>query len=158
MGSLRMSVRGGTSSSKSTKTVRSSRKLSSRMDSEVVDAFKLFDRDKDGRVTREEIVDLIESLEGDSNCPHVQELLKASDENGNGSVDLSQFMALWTAFKEYDIDHDGYITKDEMVEAIERMGFVSNKEEEANKCLKEMDLDGDGRVSFAEFMVKWKVT
>ena len=67
-----MSVRGSTSSSKSTKTVRSSRKLSSRMDSEVVDAFKLFDRDKDGRVTREEIVDLIESLEGDSNCPHVQ--------------------------------------------------------------------------------------
>ena len=42
------------------------------MDSEVVDAFKLFDRDKDGRVTREEIVDLIESLEGDSSCPHVQ--------------------------------------------------------------------------------------
>jgi len=171
-----MSVRGSASSSKSTKTVRSSRKLSSRMDSEVVDAFKLFDRDKDGRVTREEIVDLIESLEGDSNCPHVQELLKASDENGNGSVDLSQFMSLWTSFKakvgddgdteddikiafqEYDIDHDGYITKDEMVEAIERMGFVSNKEEEANKCLKEMDLDGDGRVSFAEFMVKWKVT
>ena len=65
-------MRGSTSSSKSTKTVRSSRKLSSRMDSEVVDAFKLFDRDKDGRVTREEIVDLIESLEGDSNCPHVQ--------------------------------------------------------------------------------------
>ena len=96
-----------------------------------------------------------------------------------------------TAFQEYDVDHDGYITKDEMVEvgncsdslmvmnpslyiiqiaiqikpnlliylqAIERMGFVSNKEEEANKCLKEMDLDGDGRVSFAEFMVKWKVT
>ena len=63
-----------------------------------------------------------------------KELLKASDENGNGSVDLSQFMALWTSFKakvgddgdteddiktafqEYDIDHDGYITKDEMVE------------------------------------------
>ena len=44
------------------------------------------------------------------------------------------------------------------VQAIGRMGFVSNKEEEANKCLKEMDLDGDGRVSFAEFMVKWKVT
>ena len=60
--------------------------------------------------------------------------MKASDENGNGSVDLSQFMALWTSFKakvgddgdteddiktafqEYDIDHDGYITKDEMVE------------------------------------------
>ena len=49
-------------------------------------------------------------------------------------MDLSQFMALWTSFKakvgddgdteddiktafqEYDVDHDGYITKDEMVE------------------------------------------
>ena len=67
-----MSVRGSSSSSKNPKSVKSSRKLSSRMDSEVVDAFKLFDKDKDGRVTREEIVDLIESLEGDSNCPHVQ--------------------------------------------------------------------------------------
>ena len=56
--------------------MKSSRKLSARMDSEVVDAFKLFDRDQDGRVTREEIVDLIESLEGDSNCPHVQVNIK----------------------------------------------------------------------------------
>ena len=63
----------------------------------------------------------------------MKELLKASDENGNGSVDLSQFMALWisfkakvgedgdteadikTAFREYDKDNDGYITKDEMM-------------------------------------------
>ena len=39
-----------------------------------------------------------------------------------------------------------------------KMGFVNNKEEEAVKCLREMDLDGDGRVSYAEFMVKWRVT
>ena len=38
------------------------------------------------------------------------------------------------------------------------MAFVSNSEEEASKCLKEMDLDGDGRVSYAEFMVKWRIT
>ena len=38
------------------------------------------------------------------------------------------------------------------------MGFVSNKDEEVSKCLKDMDLDGDGRVSYAEFMVKWKIT
>jgi calmodulin len=35
------------------------------------------------------------------------------------------------------------------------MGFVSNKEEEANKCLKEMDLDGDGSVDLSQFMVLW---
>ena len=71
-------MRGGNSSSvRNTTTkecVKSSRKLSARMDSEVIDAFKLFDRDQDGRVTRDEIVDLIESLDGDSSCPHVQVL------------------------------------------------------------------------------------
>ena len=45
-----------------------------------------------------------------------------------------------------------------LFQAITKMGFVSNTEEEASKCLKEMDLDGDGKVSYAEFMVKWKIT
>ena len=69
-----MSVKGNGSGSRGTKSVKNSRKLSTRMDSEVVDAFKLFDRDQDGKVTRDEIVDLIESLDGDSSCPHVQVL------------------------------------------------------------------------------------
>ena len=67
-----MSVRGNSSATGNSKCVKSSRKLSARMDSEVIDAFKLFDRDKDGRVTRDEIVDLIETLDGDASCPHVQ--------------------------------------------------------------------------------------
>ena len=55
---------------------KSSRKLSTRMDSEVIDAFRLFDRDKDGRVTKAEIIDLIESLDGDPKCPQVKVLIR----------------------------------------------------------------------------------
>ena len=50
------------------------------------------------------------------------------------------------------------LTRSILLQAMTKMGFVSNKEEEASKCLKEMDLDGDGRVSYAEFMVKWRIT
>ena len=48
--------------------------------------------------------------------------------------------------------------KYDFFQAMTRMGTVNNKEEEAAKCIREMDLDGDGRVSFAEFMVKWRVS
>ncbi len=50
----------------------SSRKMSLRMDREVREAFGLFDRDGDGKVTKQEIAHLIQSLEGDPNCTHVQ--------------------------------------------------------------------------------------
>jgi len=157
------------------KTSVASRKLSARMDSEISDAFRLFDRDRDGKIMRAEIEDLVKNLDGDTTCPHVQDLLSASDREGG--VDLPHFMLLWQkfkesvsedgddteeeikkAFKDYDVNGDGYITKDEMMNVITKMGFVSNKEDEVSKCLKDMDLDGDGRVSYAEFMVKWKIT
>ena len=35
---------------------------------------------------------------------------------------------------------------------------VATKEEEAQKCLDDMDLDGDGKVSFIEFLLKWKLS
>lgn len=114
-------------------------------------------------------------------------------------MNLATFMQLWQhfkdsvadedddteeeikkAFKGYDVDGDGYITKDEVLKAIiirssssischahwhfhyfqiiTSLDFVGEKEVEAEKCLKDMDLDGDGRVSYAEFMVKWKIT
>jgi Ca2+-binding EF-hand superfamily protein len=50
------------------------------------------------------------------------------------------------------------ITSSNFLKVIGNMGFVSNKEDEVSKCLKDMDLDGDGRVSYAEFMVKWKIS
>ncbi len=101
-------------------------------------------------------------------------MLQAASE---GRLDVATFKRLWTDFKasvlvdddgtedeiksafaDYDINGDGYITKDEMMTAMTKMGFVNNKEEEALKCIRDMDLDGDGRVSYAEFMVKWRVS
>lgn len=64
----------------------------------------------------------------------------AADENSTGSVDRQQFMALWKdfktrvdeeeeteeeikeAFKDYDTNGDGYITKDEMIQVRDDMG------------------------------------
>ena len=59
-------------------------------------------------------------------------------------------------FKQYDLNGDGFITREELMEAISMM-HVNDKEGELQKCLAEIDVDGDGRVSYAEFLVKMKL-
>jgi len=151
------------------------KKLSMKENNEVIDAFNLFDIDKDKRINSGEILSMIRSLGGQIECQHVQDLVLACQKN-NDSLGLEEFLVQWSLFKEkldeeedeeddikeafkmYDKDGDGYITREEMLEAITAMGFVRNCEEEASKCMDEMDLDKDGRVSYAEFVLRWRVS
>merc|ERR1712110_726886 len=157
-------------------TVMSNKKLSTKENSELIDAFNLFDADKDKRINAEEILGLIRSLGGQSDCSHVKELVRACQQHRDQSLGMEEFLDQWRifkqkldeededeeeireAFKSYDQDGDGYITRDEMFNAITQMGFVRNCEEEANKCMDEMDLDKDGKVSYAEFVLRWRVS
>ena len=66
-----------------------SRKLSHLMDREVMDAFSLFDRNKDGKITSGEIKELITSLGGDTQCPHVQVRLRLDRGIPNTDFDLT---------------------------------------------------------------------
>ena len=77
------------------------------------------------------------------------------DENTDGYEDESEILE---TFKKYDTNGDGYITKDEMMAVMSKMTFVANKDEEVEKCLKDLDADGDGRISYAEFLIKLKMT
>jgi len=153
----------------------SNKKLSIKQNKEVIDAFNLFDADKDRRINSDEILSLIKALGGQTECKHVQDLVRACELN-NGSLDLDEFLVNWSLFKQkldeddeeedeireafklYDQDGDGYITKDEMLSALTQMGFVRNCEEEAAKCMDEMDLDKDGKVSYAEFVLRWRIS
>jgi len=154
----------------------SNKKLSTTENSELIDAFNLFDADKDKRINAEEILGLIRSLGGQLECSHVKELVRACQDHRDQSLGMEEFLDQWRifkqklddededeeeireAFKSYDQDGDGYITRDEMFAAITQMGFVRNCEEEANKCMDEMDLDKDGKVSYAEFVLRWRVS
>jgi len=51
----------------------------------------------------------------------------------------------------------GYICKEEMLKSISNCEYLrGGLEEEAKKCLDDIDVDGDGRVSYPEFLLVWK--
>ena len=120
----------------------SNKKLSTKENSELIDAFNLFDTDKDKRINAEEILALISALGGQSECSHVKELVRACEDHQDHSLGMEEFLHQWRLFKQklddededeeeikeafrmYDQDGDGYITRDEMFAALKQMGFV----------------------------------
>ena len=86
------------------------RKLSLKPDQEVIQAFRLFDQDNDGRIRSGEVTHLVQSMGGHVDCSHVQELIRASDkESSGGGLDLEQFMKHWSTFKAKGISIFRYI-------------------------------------------------
>ena len=64
----------------------SNKKLSTKENSELVDAFNLFDADKDKRIKADEILGLIKALGGQVECSHVKELVKACQDGEDNSL------------------------------------------------------------------------
>lgn len=60
-------------------------------------------------------------------------------------------------FDKLDVDGSGFICKNEMMATIEGCEFLgTDKEAEAKKCLDDIDVNGDGKVSYPEFLMVWK--
>jgi len=138
---------------------------------ELEEAFKLFDADGDGMITSVELKGLIEKVGGSMTEGEAAALIHKADKDGNKGIDMSEFTELWAAirgdgeaeiairneFQKMDVDSSGFITKDEMLTIISASGnFTGDKMAEAQRCVAELDVDKDGRVSYPEFLLVWK--
>jgi len=140
-------------------------------DKDLKEAFSLFDDNKDGLISSEELVKLIEKLGGVMTEGQAKALVSLADKDDNGNIDFQEFHSLLNLvlgelendpeirkeFERFDLDKNGFITKTEMLEVIETSaGFVQDKVVEAKKCIEELDVDKDGQVSYPEFLLVWK--
>merc|ERR1711936_240609 len=143
-------------------------KMAVASEAELREAFKLFDIDGDGVITADELKGLITQIGGTMSEGDAKAMIHAADKDGNMKIDFSEFAKLWEAlrgsgeesireeFSKLDTDKSGFITKDEMMAVISKAGFVGDKMGEAEKCIAELDVDKDGKVSYPEFILVMK--
>ena len=136
---------------------------------DIINACKLFnqiDTNCDGKINKEE---LLNGLKARLKMEHLENavsvIFKNLDMNNNGFIEYEEFVRaavdkeifitdniLYFAFKYFDKDGSGEITFDE-IEAVfkETIPDKSKVHNSLLKIIKEVDVNGDGKISFTEF-------
>merc|ERR1712024_91737 len=141
--------------------------------SSVKDAFKKFDADGDGQISRQEV------MQGASSCglrlssEEVDTLFILGDKDGNGQIDFSEFAQIMiptapekiaklkkcfrnrseveAAYRRWDVNKDGSISLDELKAGLKGSGILFT-DQEAETCFAVGDRNGDNEVSMEEFV------
>ena len=136
-------------------------------------AFKEFDRNGDGSIDRSELTSALMSSGGNFTKQEVDVIFTAADIDGNGEIDYEEFIALMcptasdiiekfrskyrnlndvkAAFKRFDSNGDGALSKDELFSAMKSSG-ESYTEIEVDAIFSLGDADGDGEITLEEFI------
>ncbi|XP_076675988.1 uncharacterized protein LOC143373065 isoform X1 [Andrena cerasifolii] len=135
------------------------------------EAFRLFDKDGDGSITKEELGRVMRSLGQFARAEELRTMLQEIDIDGDGNVSFEEFVEIVSnmgaseaaptdqdqeeqelrdAFRVFDKHNRGYITASDLRAVLQCLG-EDLSEEEIEDMIKEVDVDGDGRIDFYEF-------
>ncbi|XP_024011473.1 calcium-dependent protein kinase 17 isoform X2 [Eutrema salsugineum] len=139
--------------------------------------FKGMDTDSSGTITLEELRQGLAKQGTRLSEYEVQQLMEAvnsplifcylgipqADADGNGTIDYGEFIAatmhinrldreehLYSAFQHFDKDNSGYITMEELEQALREFGM--NDGRDIKEIISEVDGDNDGRINYEEFV------
>ncbi|KAJ0263712.1 calcium-binding protein CML36 [Hirschfeldia incana] len=134
---------------------------------EILQAFKLIDRDNDGAVSRHELESLLTRL---GPYPPTEEEISVMleevdcDDDGDGMIRLEKLASrvvddrsrddsdeLKETFEFFDADRDGKISAEELLRVFSAIGDERCTLEECERMIAAVDDDGNGFVCFTEF-------
>ncbi|XP_061535105.1 calcium-binding protein 2a isoform X4 [Phycodurus eques] len=134
---------------------------------ELREAFREFDKDKDGFISSKDLGECMRTM---GYMPTEMELIELSQQICGGRVDFEDFVELMgpkmlaetadmigvkelrDAFREFDSDGDGQISLGELREAMKKLMGEQLNHREIDEILRDVDLNGDGEVDFEEFV------
>ena len=133
--------------------------------SEFLEAFEIFDKDKDGYITIKELGEIMKNLGQTPTEAELQDMINEVDIDGNGNIDFKEFLGLMArkmrdtdteeelieAFKVFDRDGNGLISAQELKHVMISLGEKIT-DEEVDEMIKEADIDGDGYINYEEFV------
>ncbi|KAJ1285876.1 hypothetical protein BS78_03G311900 [Paspalum vaginatum] len=132
---------------------------------EFKEAFSLFDKDGDGRITTKELGTVMRSLGQNPTEAELQDMIAEVDADGNGTIDLQEFLGLMArrmkdtdseeelkeAFRVFDKDQNGAISAAELRHVMTNLGEKLT-DAEVDEMVREADADGDGHINYDEFV------
>ena len=126
--------------------------------------FKDWDTNGDGVLSKEEIVNGYKKAYGKVDENEIDNMIKSIDLDGNGVIDYNEFLVcsmnkekilrndnLKICFNEFDTDHSGKISVDEISHLFNKGDNNDENLEALKKMMKDADENGDGEISFEEF-------
>ncbi|KAK9065468.1 hypothetical protein SSX86_014867 [Deinandra increscens subsp. villosa] len=135
--------------------------------------FNFFDINGDGKISQVELTNVLLTFgqEKSKATIEAQGILKEVDFNGDGFIDLDEFMTIMdgsnpvfasskeengdddlrNAFMVFDSDKNGLISAKELQHVLMNLGCSNSKLGQCRKMIKGVDKDGDGFVDFEEF-------
>lgn len=129
------------------------------------DTFTALDENGDGLLTAKELREGMAKA-GFSSIPEdLQKILEEVDSNGSGMIDYTEFLAAtldrkmylqedicWAAFRVFDRDGNGRISKEEIALVLGDGDVASVAMRDIAELMTDVDSNGDGEIDFQEFM------
>lgn len=129
------------------------------------DTFMALDENGDGLLTVNEMKEGLQKCGLKEIPPDLQQIMEDVDSDGSGVIDYTEFLAAtldkrvymaedvcWQAFRIFDRDGSGKISKEELKAVINDDDVKSAAAKDMAEIMKEIDKNGDGEVDFQEFM------
>ncbi|KAG5626889.1 hypothetical protein H5410_012107 [Solanum commersonii] len=132
--------------------------------------FKLIDTNGDGKISPIELTEILLSVGHHQELKAAEELaevmVKEMDCDGDGFVDVNEFLNVMAVEKDeakdideiirqvflvFDVDNNGLISAKELRRVLISLGCGNCSVKECRRMIKGVDKDGDGFVNFEEF-------